>query len=115
MCDNKKKFVQIHQHTDASMLDGIASIPKLVKKAKEYGHPALAITDHGNAANLFSFSKECKKEGIKPILGLEFYICNDLRARVSNKGRELEDKDYHQSTYIKNKQGYKNFCELTYR
>jgi len=114
MC-NSKKFVQVHCHSDGSQLDGVASVQKLVAKAKEFGHPALALTDHGNSCRLFDFAKECKKNNIKPILGLEFYICNDLRARVANKQRDLEDKDYHQSTYIKNKEGYRNFCELTYR
>jgi len=114
MCENHK-FVQVHCHTSASLLDGVNTPEKLAKKAKEFGHPALAITDHGMANNLFTFAQECKKEGIKPILGLEFYICNDLTSRIPNRQRELEEKDYHQSTYIKNKEGYKNFCELTYR
>jgi DNA polymerase-3 subunit alpha len=114
MCDSKK-FVQLHCHSSGSLLDGVASIKNLVKRAKELGHPALALTDHGGPQMLYDHYKECKKQGIQPILGLEFYICNDLTSRVANKGRALEDKDYHQSTYIKNKEGYKNFCELTYR
>jgi len=114
MCD-KHKFVQIHCHTSASLLDGVNIPEKLAKKAKEFSQPALAITDHGNPANLFAHYKACKKNGIKPILGLEFYINNDLRSRIANRDRDLEEKDYHQSTYIKNKEGYRNFCELTYK
>lgn len=114
MCE-KKKFVQIHCHSDGSLLDGCASVTKLIKRAIEYGQPALALTDHGSPSQLFSFSKECKKQGIKPILGLEFYINNDLRSRVPNKDRALEERDYHQSVYIKNKQGYLNFNYLTYQ
>lgn len=114
MCD-KHKFVQLHLHTSASLLDGVNTPEKVIKKAKEYGHPAIAITDHGNPANLFSFYKAAKKNDVKPILGLEFYINNDLRSRIPNRDRELEQKDYHQSVYIKNKEGYRNFCELTFR
>jgi len=114
MCD-KHKFVQLHLHTSASLLDGVNTPEKVIKKAKEYGHPAIAITDHGNPANLFSFYKAAKKNDVKPILGLEFYINNDLNSRIPNRERELEERDYHQSVYIKNKDGYRNFCELTFR
>ena len=115
MCENKKHdFVQIHMHTSASNLDGCARGDMLVQRAKEFGHKALAITDHGSPAGLYGFAKDCKKNGIKPILGLEFYITNDLTSRVSNKGRELDDRDYHQSVFIKNTEGYKNFNYLTY-
>jgi DNA polymerase III subunit alpha len=116
MCINtKKKMVQIHLHTDSSLLDGTASADKLIKKAKEFGHPAIAITDHGNPTGLFQFWKEAKKQGIKPILGLEFYISNDLRSRIAHKDRTtIEERDFHQSVYIKNKEGYLNFNYLTY-
>lgn len=116
MCDSHKhKFVQVHCHSSASMLDGVSDVEQLAKRAKEFGHPALALTDHGNPAQLYQFAKECKKQGIKPILGLEFYICRNLQSRIPHKERELGDRDYHQSTYIKNTDGYKNFNKLTYR
>ncbi len=115
MCEIKKpQFVQVHCHSSFSNLDGAGLTESIVKKAKEFGHPALATTEHGSPSALFEHYKTCKKHGIKPILGLEFYICNDLEARVSNKQRELEDKDYHQSIYIKDKTGYVNFNYMTY-
>lgn len=116
MCNSQKHpFVQVHCHSSASMLDGVSDVKQLAKRAKEFGHPALALTDHGNPANLLSFAKECKSQGIKPILGLEFYICNNLQSRIPHKDRSTDDRDYHQSTYIKNTEGYKNFNKLTYR
>jgi len=115
MCEIvKPKFVQVHCHSSYSNLDGAGLTERIVKKAKEFGHPALASTEHGSPSGLFDHYKTCKKHGVKPILGLEFYICNDLQARVANKGREFEDKDYHQSIYIKDKEGYKNFNYMTY-
>lgn len=113
MCE-KHKFVQIHCHTSASNLDGAARGQALVERAKQFGHPAMAITDHGSPAGLYEHYKACKKAGIKPILGLEFYITNDLESRIAMKGREFESRDFHQSVYVKNKQGYKNFNYLTY-
>lgn len=115
MCEtDKHKFVQIHCHSSYSNLDGAGLTKNLVDKAKEFGHPALASTEHGSPAGLYDHYKMCKKAGIKPILGLEFYICNDLQSRVANKNREIEDRDFHQSIYIKDKEGYVNFNYLTY-
>lgn len=113
MC-KKYNFVQLHLHTSFSLLDGVTDYKKVIARAKELGHPAIAITDHGNPAGLFDFNRECKKQGIKPILGLEFYICNDLNSRIPNKNRAIDDRDYHQSVFIKNKIGYYNFNYLTY-
>ena len=68
------KFVHLHQHTVYSLLDGACKIKPLVKRAKELGLPAVAITDHGTLFGLKDFYDVCRKEGIKPILGCETYI-----------------------------------------
>src|SRR6185312_5180861 len=115
-CTTGEKYdmVHIHVHSDHSNLDGVNRIDRLVKKAKQLGQKALSLNDHGNPSGIFQFYKACKKEDIKPILGLEFYITNDLEARVSNKDREFEDRDWHQSIFIKNAEGFKNYNYLTY-
>ena len=69
-------------HTEYSLLDGIARVKKLVEMTKERGYSACAITDHGNMYGTLQFFEECIKAGIKPILGCEFYICNDLHKKV---------------------------------
>ena len=61
-------FVNLHVHTEYSLLDGFCNIPGLVAKAKEYGQPAVCITDHGNLHGLVELYKEAKKQNIKPIL-----------------------------------------------
>ena len=66
----------LHCHTEASIKDSAMSAAALVKKAKELGAPAIAITNHGNCVDNYSFYMECMKEGIKPILGLEAYVGN---------------------------------------
>lgn len=113
MCKNHP-FVQLHSHSSFSLLDGVADYKKTIARAIKFNHKAIAISDHGNPAGLFDFNKECKKQGIKPILGLEFYINNDLTSRFPNKNRQIDERDYHQSVYIKNKAGYLNFNYLTY-
>lgn len=108
-------MVHIHIHSDHSNLDGVNRIPNLVSKAKEFGHKSLVLNDHGNPSGIYSFYKECKKNDIKPILGLEFYMTNDLTKKVLRRDRKsVEDNDYHQSIFIKNNDGYLNYNYLTY-
>ena len=67
-------FTHLHVHTQFSLLDGAAKIPDLVSYAKELGMTSLAITDHGVMYGAVDFYQECKKQGIKPILGCEVYV-----------------------------------------
>ena len=67
-------FVHLHMHTEYSLLDGSIKIEDLVKKVKELGMNAVAITDHGNMFGAVEFYKACKKENIKPIIGVEAYV-----------------------------------------
>ena len=73
-------FVHLHVHTEYSMLDGAARISAAVKRANELNMPALAITDHGNMYGAVAFFDACTAKGsnVKPILGTEFYVCDDL-------------------------------------
>jgi len=68
MTQAKTDFVHLHVHTEYSMLDGLNKLAPLVKKAKELGQTALAITDHGGMYGCLHFYNACKKEGIKPII-----------------------------------------------
>ena len=71
-------FVHTHVHTQYSLLDGAARIPELVATAKELDMPAIAITDHGALYGIVDFYEECKKQGIKPIIGIETYVAPNL-------------------------------------
>ncbi|MBQ7880447.1 MAG: PHP domain-containing protein, partial [Clostridia bacterium] len=74
-------FVHLHVHSEYSILDGACRIKDLVSRAKELGMSAVAITDHGNMFGTVKFFDECKKQGIKAILGCEFYVCDDLSVK----------------------------------
>ncbi|MDY5160813.1 DNA polymerase III subunit alpha [Actinotignum urinale] len=67
-------FAHLHVHTEYSLLDGASKIKPLVAQAKAHGQSALAITDHGYCFGAFEFYKECTKQGIKPIIGVEAYM-----------------------------------------
>jgi DNA polymerase-3 subunit alpha len=117
-------FTHLHVHTTYSLLDGISRREELAKKAKAAGQTALAITDHGNIFNAVSFYKTCKQEGIKPIIGTEFYVAPDSRfgrtyatKKQAQKNVE-EDGDvsyyaYHLTVLAKNRQGYENLKKLS--
>jgi DNA polymerase-3 subunit alpha len=105
------QFAHLHCHTQFSLLDGAAAIPALFKKAKADGMKALAITDHGNMFGVFQFVAEAAKhEGVKPIVGCEFYVVTDRHRRTFTK--EDRDKRYHQLFLAKNPEGYKNLVKL---
>ena len=104
-------FSHLHCHTQFSLLDGAASIPKLFKKAAADGMPAIAITDHGNMFGVFEFVAEAAKHnGVKPIVGCEFYVTEDRHIKSFTKDKK--DKRYHQLFLAKNAEGYKNLVKL---
>ena len=66
-------YVGAHQHTVFSLLDGFCKIPDLVRRSKELGWTATAITDHNHLGGIPDFKKECDRQGIKALLGVEMY------------------------------------------
>lgn len=102
-------FVHLHNHTHYSLLDGLIKIPQLVKKAKEFGMPALAITDHGSMYGVVEFYEECHKQGLKPIIGVEVYLAS--RSRF-DKEAHIDSKRYHLTLLAKDIIGYKNLLKL---
>ena len=66
-------FTHLHVHTEYSLLDGAGKIKDLVQRAKELGMDSLAITDHGVMFGVIDFHRECKKQGIHPVIGCEVY------------------------------------------
>lgn len=104
------QFSHLHCHSQFSLLDGAARIEDMFSKAKADGMPAVALTDHGNMFGVFKFVNEGLKQGVKPIVGCEFYVVED-RFRRSFVG-DTKDKRYHQLILAKNQQGYQNLAKL---
>ena len=101
-------FVHLHLHTTYSLLDGQCQIKPLVAKAKELGMSALAITDHGNLFALKAFYDEARKQGVKPILGVEAYVTSTGDYTT----REKTEKRFHLCLHAKNLVGYHNLVRL---
>jgi DNA polymerase-3 subunit alpha len=105
------EFVHLHNHSDFSLLDGAASIDSMVKKAKGLGMPALALTDHGNMYGAVKFYDSCRVEGLKPILGSEFYVAGG--SRTERTGTENGNKYWHLVLLAENEAGYRNLLKLS--
>ncbi|MCD7757534.1 MAG: DNA polymerase III subunit alpha, partial [Clostridiales bacterium] len=102
-------FVHLHVHTEFSLLDGACRITELVKRVKELGQTAVAITDHGNMYGCVDFYKACKAEGVKPIIGCEVYVAPRTRF---DRVKELDGEARHLVLLCKNEEGYRNLSYM---
>ena len=115
-------FTHLHVHTEFSMLDGAARLDDLVAKAVADGQPALGITDHGNMYGVLEFFKECRAQGVKPVIGTEAYMSYEHRSerpprrgRVDDSGGDTEGGRklyYHLTLLAETDQGYRNLIQL---
>lgn len=99
-------FTHLHVHTQYSLLDGASKIPDLVSYAKTLGMKSLAITDHGVMYGAVDFYEECKKQGIKPILGCEVYVTSGSHLERNNRGL------FHLILLAENMEGYHNLMKI---
>ena len=103
-------FVHLHLHTQYSLLDGAVRIKELMKKAKGFGMPAVAMTDHGNMFGAIEFYNAAHKEGIKPIIGCEVYVApGSMREKKASSAKEAAS---HFTLLAKDLTGYHNLVKL---
>ncbi|AGY59347.1 DNA polymerase III subunit alpha [Gloeobacter kilaueensis] len=101
------QYVNLHTHSDYSLLDGASQVPDLIERARSLEMPAIALTDHGVMYGAVELIKKCRSAGLKPIVGTEGYVINgDIRDKTRRYRR------YHQVLLAKNLQGYKNLVKL---
>jgi len=111
-------FIHLHNHTHYSLQDGACTVDSLIAAAKKNNMQSVALTDHGVMYGIYEFYKKAKKEGIKPIVGMEAYIVTDGSRFDKGKGEEntgrKRSKHYnHLILLAKNKQGYQNLSKLS--
>ncbi len=104
------RFVHLHVHSHYSLLDGLSKIPEMVAHTKALGMDSLALTDHGVLYGAVEFYQECKKAGIKPIIGMEAYVAPHGRKQ---KRANIDDTRWHLILLALNDAGYKNLIKLT--
>ena len=108
-------YVGLHVHTHFSLFDGIATPEEYVNRAVELGMPAIAITDHGTLSGHRELHRIAKAKGIKPILGLEGYMCADISDTRDKSEREgQQDLVYnHIILLAKNQIGLENLNKIS--
>ena len=106
------EFVHLHTHSEYSLLDGAGRVADLVRRVKEAGMPAIALTDHGNMYGAVEFFKQARKYGIRPIIGCEVYISPRSRfEKVAGEGEAY----YHLVLLAETQAGYSQLVELVSR
>ena len=98
-------FTHLHVHSDHSLFDGYQTIDEILNRVKELGQEAVAITEHGTMASVIEFHKKTLEQDIKPIVGCEFYFCED---------KFIKDRAFthHLILLAKNETGYMNLKRL---
>ena len=109
-----REVVQLHNHSEYSILDGRTRIAELVGAAKGMGQAAVALTDHGNLHGMMEFYRKARSEGIKPILGVELYVTEGPMGR---KDAQLDKagSSFHLTVLAKDEIGYANVLKLVSR
>lgn len=102
-------FAHLHVHSHYSLLDGLSTVPNLLKHAGKLGMDTLALTDHGVLYGAVEFSKKAKELGIKPIIGCELYVAP---RKHTDKIGGIDKSPYHLIVLCKNKIGYQNLLKL---
>ena len=103
------EFVHLHNHTEYSLLDGLADPKKVAQRAKEFGMPAVAITDHGTMFGAIEFHDACRAINVKPIIGVESYLARRTR---TDRDSKLDRDSFHLLLLAENETGYKNLLQL---
>lgn len=103
------KFTHLHVHSHYSLLDGLAKIDELVKRAADLGFDSLALTDHGVMYGAIEFYQKARRAGIKPIIGCELYTSYE---RLTDKRPGIDDKRFHLTVLAQNYGGYQNLIQL---
>ncbi len=104
-------FTHLHVHTTRSLLDGFTRVEDLADTVKALGQRSVAVTDHGNLGSVPGLWREANRVGIKPIAGLEAYLCQDRLVRGGGKDKKVPY--FHLSILAQNAEGYSNLCKLS--
>jgi DNA polymerase III subunit alpha len=109
----RSTFAHLHVHTHYSLLDGACKIPDLIKRVKSLGMDSIAITDHGCMFGVIEFFNECKKEGVKPLLGMEAYMAPGDRRDRSTPSGNAGEAAFHLLLLAQDIEGYRNLMKLS--
>ena len=105
-------FVHLHTHSEYSLLDGANRISDLIRKAKEFEMPAVALTDHGCLYGAWDFHMKARRSGIKPLIGMEAYVAPGDRRDRTHEGSGPA-RAHHLVLLARDREGYRNLVRLS--
>ena len=100
------KFTHLHLHNEHSILDGVGTTTQFADIAKEYGQTHLAVTNHGNVDGAIAHQRQCLKKGLKPIIGCELYVVDDMSQKVKGETRN------HAVVLVETEEGWNNLLKM---
>ena len=110
-------FAHLHLHSEYSLLDGGNTVERLLKRVKELGMDAVAVTDHGNLFGAMEFYLAAKDSGVKPILGIEAYVAVDRDGKQGDRRDKThtgeKDGGWHLVLLAENITGWRNLLKLS--
>lgn len=104
-----EEFVNLHVHSEYSLLDGLPSVNAIAERAAALGQTAIALTDHGVMFGAIEFYEACRRAGIKPIIGMEAYLA---RRGCTDRNPRLDSDAYHLLLLAEDDEGYHNLLRL---
>ena len=105
----KSPFIHLHVRSMYSLYDAMGDVKQIITKAKEFGMDAVALTDRGAMYGIIDFYKTAKKEGIKPIIGVEVNVAKN---RLTDKRARVDDQSYKLILLAENNEGYQNLLKI---
>ena len=100
-------YVELHMHSNYSLLEGASSIDELLRQAVEFNYDAIALTDHNALFGAMEFAQKARRYGIKPIIGRELNVRGDPVNKLSAMNI------HHVTLLAENERGYANLCRLS--
>lgn len=104
-----ERFIHLHTHSHYSFLQALPKVPDLVKEAKKHGMDAIGLTDAGNMHGAVELYKQCEKQGIKPIIGVDAYVAPNSRFE---RDSAAESRRSRIVLLAENNEGYLNLMHL---
>ena len=105
------KAVNLHVHSHFSLLDGLSKAEQIAQRVADLEQPACALTDHGSISGSVDFMTQCKKRGVKPIVGCEFYVPQTIAQAKDQKNNPVS----HQVIMARNLPGWYDLIQLVSR
>lgn len=105
----KPDFTHLHVHSEFSLLDGMSNLDALMEETRRLGMDSIALTDHGALYGSVQFVQAARRQGIKPIIGVETYVA---RRGMRDKEGKADQQPFHLIALASSSIGYRNLCRV---